>query len=848
MDNFCIFLFFPFLIVFFFWILLCRLIMQHNEDHYLYSLNYLHYGEAKQWYGIAGNDAPKFEAAIREAAPELFDEQPDLLFQLVSMLSPAALVRAGVPVSRTTQSAGEFVVTFPAAYHAGFNYGYNVAEAVNVAPADWLPFGARCHENYGAHAKPPVFSHAELLCNIARDEQLPLRHAIWLAPELERVVRGEQRARRALREAGVQFTARSEADTRVRELTCAHCADFCFLTAVQCGRCERHVLCAAHITEEMAAHRCAPATAADATAARDSAEAEGTPADAAARDDAKTGRVPANEAGDGAARAANAVPMQSVPVAEFVALEVVDDAELDALLERAQERASEPRRVAERIAALLESGRGESLAAVRALEKEAAAVLSDLEPIAADEIAKTHGGESPTAVLSRNRLAVSDTASLGAERDRVERALAPLRAAHARFQSAVAESERVHALIATLKKPRAATKTRAAKAGAAAPERPSASEAVLAQRQLPRLLVPAPDDAAEVLGALLKEVARVLRALSEACKLCRALVDKPDADEARAAVESRRGAYTELLGVADKLAVELPQADELRRALEAVRWLDRARALLAADGNTPVGELRAALTAADECGIDKAHPLRAALHRRETQVAEIADRIDALLERGAPYDAAEFEAACADAQRALEVGFVLEKAAELEAIRQRAEAWCVQANVDEMSVADAERLLDAPDAELFVQSSGAPPADSVAVRAMRLADDVRGDLDAAAQWVDDAESVFAPLSSQFDTLVEALGEKTHIARAAANADGENDQWCYCRGGQDGLMTECELCHEWYHNHHVGLDDEDDDGEDEVVFHVSKKQPLQRSQLFVSIDFLLIFLLILLIFC
>lgn len=58
---------------------------------------------------------------MKSAAPELFHSQPDLLHQLVTIMNPNILMSAGVPVYRTDQHAGEFVVTFPRAYHAGFN-------------------------------------------------------------------------------------------------------------------------------------------------------------------------------------------------------------------------------------------------------------------------------------------------------------------------------------------------------------------------------------------------------------------------------------------------------------------------------------------------------------------------------------------------------------------------------------------------------------------------------------------------------------------------------------------------------------------------------------------------------
>lgn len=141
----------------------------HVEDHHLYSLNYMHWGAPKLWYGVPGKDARKLEEAMRKHLPDLFEEQPDLLHKLVTQLSPSILKSEGVPVYRCVQNAGEFVLTFPRAYHSGFNCGFNCAEAVNVAPVDWLPHGQIAIELYCEQGRKTSISHDKLLLGAARE-------------------------------------------------------------------------------------------------------------------------------------------------------------------------------------------------------------------------------------------------------------------------------------------------------------------------------------------------------------------------------------------------------------------------------------------------------------------------------------------------------------------------------------------------------------------------------------------------------------------------------------------------------------------------------------------------------
>ncbi|KAI0042015.1 hypothetical protein FA95DRAFT_1575993 [Auriscalpium vulgare] len=215
----------------------------HNEDHYTYSVNYMHWGETKTWYGIPGEDAEKFEAAIKREAPDLFEAQPDLLFQLVTLMNPKRLTDAGVRVYACNQRAGELVITYPKAYHAGFNHGLNFNEAVNFALPEWLPFGRQCVQRYREHRKLPVFSHDELLITITQQSQ-SIATAIWLNESLKEMTEREMESRRKAR--ALKLGELLEEEDRADDQTqCNVCKVFCYLSQVTC-HCTTKVVCVDH--------------------------------------------------------------------------------------------------------------------------------------------------------------------------------------------------------------------------------------------------------------------------------------------------------------------------------------------------------------------------------------------------------------------------------------------------------------------------------------------------------------------------------------------------------------------------------------------------------------------------
>ncbi len=127
----------------------------------LYSINYVHFGAPKQWYCIPPDQMSRFESVAKSKFifkgvefnithmrtigyfPDSSRDCPEFMRHKAFVLSPKLLEKEQVFPRQAIQHAGEFMITFPYGYHAGFNYGFNAAEAVNFALTSWFDIGMK---------------------------------------------------------------------------------------------------------------------------------------------------------------------------------------------------------------------------------------------------------------------------------------------------------------------------------------------------------------------------------------------------------------------------------------------------------------------------------------------------------------------------------------------------------------------------------------------------------------------------------------------------------------------------------------------------------------------------------
>uniref|UniRef100_A0A672MLV9 [histone H3]-trimethyl-L-lysine(9) demethylase n=1 Tax=Sinocyclocheilus grahami TaxID=75366 RepID=A0A672MLV9_SINGR len=113
----------------------------HTEDMDLYSINYLHFGEPKSWYIVPPEHGKRLERLAKGFFPGSAQSCEAFLRHKMTLISPSILRKYGIPFEKVTQEAGQFIVSFPYGYHAGFNHGFNCAESTNFATQRWIDYG-----------------------------------------------------------------------------------------------------------------------------------------------------------------------------------------------------------------------------------------------------------------------------------------------------------------------------------------------------------------------------------------------------------------------------------------------------------------------------------------------------------------------------------------------------------------------------------------------------------------------------------------------------------------------------------------------------------------------------------
>ncbi|KAL1815572.1 hypothetical protein ACET3Z_018146 [Daucus carota] len=133
----------------------------------------------------------------------------------------------------------ETVIAFPRSYHGGFNCGLNCAEAVNFAPADWLPHGGSGADLYKLYRKSPVLSHEELICVVAKTE-FDSKVTPYLMKELLRIYNKEKSWRARLWRNGIVRSSLMSPREQPQYVgveedpTCIICQQYLYLSAVAC--------------------------------------------------------------------------------------------------------------------------------------------------------------------------------------------------------------------------------------------------------------------------------------------------------------------------------------------------------------------------------------------------------------------------------------------------------------------------------------------------------------------------------------------------------------------------------------------------------------------------------------
>ena len=130
----------------------------------MFSINFVHTGAAKCWYMIPAHHGKKMEKFVEEKYLSNIIHKGNCRCEKIDsicecpcsqplkhkhlMIDPNVLTEYGIDVFKGLQKPGDIVITMPYGYHAGFNLGFNIAQAANFVTEFWYDYAIEASNNY----------------------------------------------------------------------------------------------------------------------------------------------------------------------------------------------------------------------------------------------------------------------------------------------------------------------------------------------------------------------------------------------------------------------------------------------------------------------------------------------------------------------------------------------------------------------------------------------------------------------------------------------------------------------------------------------------------------------------
>lgn len=175
----------------------------YRDPHGLPWIEYLHTGAKKIWYGIPDEHNNNFREALSKMVPRYCKNKTIWLPSDTAMVPPELLVSNGVPLCKTVQEPGQFIIVFPKAFTSSICTGYVVSESVYFAQPSWLETAEQVFKDIQDSCEPSIFSFERLLFNIINDTRSHIDILKQILPSVIKIREMELDYRKQLENVGL---------------------------------------------------------------------------------------------------------------------------------------------------------------------------------------------------------------------------------------------------------------------------------------------------------------------------------------------------------------------------------------------------------------------------------------------------------------------------------------------------------------------------------------------------------------------------------------------------------------------------------------------------------------------